>query len=105
MAGIPFVRKWLEEKRTASHITPIESTLPTAKTARLDRVHERVRALLDALPTLLHFYDITHQAKRFSIFRGKQRADAEMVNIFLSGGKKYNNQQATPSRPPTATKK
>ncbi|KAI8070044.1 hypothetical protein BC940DRAFT_236344, partial [Gongronella butleri] len=89
LAGIPRVNAWLENKKAARGITYIESRIPTARTARVDRVHHRVEFLLASLPTLLAFYDIEHQAKRFSLYRGKQRANAEMVNILVGGGKKY----------------
>jgi len=86
MARVRLTNQWLQERKQQQGIVAIESGLPSCKTARLDRYNARVRALLIHLPTLLTFYNIDHQAKRFSLYRGKQKANAEMVNIFTNGG-------------------
>ncbi|KAI8071093.1 hypothetical protein BC940DRAFT_178544 [Gongronella butleri] len=70
-------------------VTNIESTISTAKTARIDRMTRHVRELLAALPRLLPFYGPHHQALRFLNYQGKQKATANMVNVLINGGNKY----------------
>ncbi|KAI8074937.1 hypothetical protein BC940DRAFT_328548 [Gongronella butleri] len=73
LAGVPQAKKWLHDRKEEAGIVVIESRLPTAQTARIDRVEER---------------------RRFSLYRGKQKANHEMVNIFLGGGRKYGQPTA-----------
>ena len=70
-------------------IAQIESNISTAKTARLDRMTRHIRELLAALPVLLPFYGLNHQALRFLNYQGKQKAASEMVNILVNGGQRY----------------
>ncbi|KAI8073679.1 hypothetical protein BDF21DRAFT_475067, partial [Thamnidium elegans] len=50
---------------------------------------EYVHSVLNNLDILLQFYYHRFTALRFLNYIGKQRAGAEMVNIFVNGGKKY----------------
>ncbi|KAI9255274.1 hypothetical protein BDA99DRAFT_425950, partial [Phascolomyces articulosus] len=51
---------------------------------------EYVTAVLNSLTTLTNFYDGNTTSLRFLNYRGRQRACAEMINILIDGGKKYN---------------
>ncbi|GAA5806845.1 hypothetical protein MFLAVUS_000193 [Mucor flavus] len=66
-----------------------ERQITTYKTANLERFTEYVRSVLDSLDILLRFYDHRFTALRLLNYIGRQCADFEMVNIFVSGGKKY----------------
>ncbi|KAG0163616.1 hypothetical protein DFQ28_011401 [Apophysomyces sp. BC1034] len=47
-------------------------------------------ASLQALPQLLSHYGVRYQQLRFYNYKGKQKVQKEMVDIFLTGGAKYN---------------
>ncbi|KAI8082320.1 hypothetical protein BDF21DRAFT_361394 [Thamnidium elegans] len=66
-----------------------EQRITTHKTANLERFLEYVHSVLNNLDILLQFYDHRFTALRFLNYIGRQRADAEMVNIFVNGSKKY----------------
>lgn len=66
-----------------------ERQITTYKTANLQIFILYVHSVLNNLNTLLTFYDDRFTALRFLNYIGRQRADAEMINIFVTGGKKY----------------
>ena len=54
-----------------------------------------VNSILTNIHILLPFHDDRFTSLRLLNYIGRQRADAEMVNIFVSGGKKYLKQKVT----------
>ncbi|CEP19984.1 hypothetical protein [Parasitella parasitica] len=66
-----------------------ESNLVSSKTSRPNIFHNYLRVLLNFL----------FRESRFFNHIGKQKVEAELVKIFVNGGKKYSNAQ-TPARTP-----
>ncbi|KAI8069696.1 hypothetical protein BC940DRAFT_24084 [Gongronella butleri] len=83
------IKQWKQMQIGDRTISNIESTIPSAKTAQLGRMTHHIHELLAALPILLSFYGLDHQALRFLNYRGKQKAASEMINILVKGGRKY----------------
>ncbi|KAG2203935.1 hypothetical protein INT47_007518, partial [Mucor saturninus] len=80
-------------------ITTIETNIPTHRTSKLSTFEQHLQYYFTHLDTLLQFYDGRFTDLRFSNYRGQQRMDNELVNIFCSGGKKYNpDEKAHPCR-------
>ncbi|KAI9472441.1 MAG: hypothetical protein EXX96DRAFT_643209 [Benjaminiella poitrasii] len=63
-----------------------ESNLVSSKTSRPDVFHNFLRSFFENVGVLLNFYslDLSRQL-RFHNYVGKQRAEAELVNIFING--------------------
>lgn len=59
------------------------------KTANLDTFVEYIHSVFNGLDVVFRFYDDRFTKLIFLNYIGHQRADAETVNIFVSGGKKY----------------
>ncbi|KAI8393975.1 uncharacterized protein BYT42DRAFT_477292, partial [Radiomyces spectabilis] len=74
----------------AQSVQEVESGLSGRKTSDKAIFIEHLRNWLPTLHLLLNFYDERFCALRFLNYIGKQRAEAEIVDIFLDGGKKYN---------------
>jgi hypothetical protein len=72
------------------NIKEIETNIPTSKTVNKEKCKERFRYVLDHLPVLFEFYSFKSARFRFHDYQGKQRSNAEMANILINGGKKYN---------------
>ena len=60
------------------------------RTVNNEKFQERIRYLLVHLPRLFQFYSYKSAPFRFNDYQGRQRANAEMANILINGGKKYN---------------
>ncbi|KAG0169076.1 hypothetical protein DFQ30_003989 [Apophysomyces sp. BC1015] len=83
-------RRWNQQIReTDTGVTTLESSLPTHKTARPTNWHTYCQALFNNFETLTSFYGNQWTNERFLSFLGRQKMENEVVNIFLSGGKKY----------------
>lgn len=76
--------------KQASGVEAIESRIPTAKTIDINRMKEHIRYMLNNVESLFRFYNHQSTAFRFYDYQGRQRANDEMANILLNGGKKYN---------------
>ncbi|KAG2191647.1 hypothetical protein INT46_002206 [Mucor plumbeus] len=81
---------YVERLKTQQNVKTIETNLPTAKTVNNEKFQERIRYLLVHLPRLFQFYSYKSAPFRFNDYQGRQRANAEMANILINGGKKYN---------------
>ncbi|KAG0193620.1 hypothetical protein DFQ28_004287 [Apophysomyces sp. BC1034] len=89
-AGMKKTNASILEWKRADGITAIEAALPSPKSARMSNIEDHIRAVLQALPRLLSHYGARYQQLRFHSYRGKQKIQKEMVDIFLTGGAKYN---------------
>lgn len=90
--GSPKRNENLKKARKRNGIEEIESNFPSAKTADITRYSEYVRYLFLHLETLFTFYCFDNDAeRRFRAYQGKQRAQEELVNVIVNGGKKYNS--------------
>ena len=74
-----------------------ERAITTHKTADLAIYGDYVNSILTNIHILLPFHDDRFTFLRLLNYIGRQRADAEMVNIFVSGGKKYMKQKVRES--------
>ncbi|GAA5812210.1 hypothetical protein MFLAVUS_005660 [Mucor flavus] len=79
----------IDLKNEDEKILQAERQITTFKTANLQIFILYVHSVLNNLNTLLAFYDDRFTALRFLNYIGRQRADAETINIFVTGGKKY----------------
>ncbi|CEP19239.1 hypothetical protein [Parasitella parasitica] len=66
----------VEQVKAQQNIKSIETNQPTAKAVSEKKFHERIR--YKSVPFRFHDY------------QGKQRATAEMANLVIKGGEKYN---------------
>lgn len=80
----------IEKLKVVAGIKTMESQIPTAKTVSIDRMMEHIRYMLMNLERLFRFYNYQSAPFRFYDYQGRQRANDEMANILLNGGKKYN---------------
>ncbi|KAL1931690.1 hypothetical protein VTP01DRAFT_9833 [Rhizomucor pusillus] len=91
-AGSPKRIENLKKTRKRNGIEEIESKFPSAKNADITRYSEYVRYLFLHLETLFTFYCFHNDAeRRFRAYQGKQRAQEELVNVIVNGGKKYDS--------------
>ncbi|GAA5809482.1 hypothetical protein MFLAVUS_002890 [Mucor flavus] len=79
----------IDQKNEDGNFLQAERQITTYKTANLQIFILYVHSVLNNLNTLLAFYDDRFTALRFLNYIGRQRADTEMINIFVTGGKKY----------------
>ena len=70
-----------------------ERALITHKTADLNIFGAYVNSLLTNINVLLPFHDDHFTSLRLLNYIGRQCADAEIMNIFVSGGKNYLKQK------------
>ncbi|KAI9481283.1 MAG: hypothetical protein EXX96DRAFT_465100, partial [Benjaminiella poitrasii] len=67
-----------------------KSNLVSSKTSRPDVFHNFLRSFFENVGVQLNFYSLDFfRQLRFHNYAGKQRAEAELVNIFINGDKKY----------------
>ncbi|KAI9355224.1 hypothetical protein BD770DRAFT_391492, partial [Pilaira anomala] len=66
-----------------------ERNILTDKTANIETFALYVHSVFNNLGTTLPFYDDRFTSLLFLNYFGRQRADAEIVNMFVTGGKKY----------------
>lgn len=72
-------------------IQALEAAIHTNRTTTIDGIQRYINTALNSFDELKQFYDQHEiQGLKFLNYQGRQRLDAEMVNIFIDGGKKYN---------------
>lgn len=79
----------LESKNGDEQFLRAERDITTYKTANMDTFILYIHSVLNNIDILSRFYGDRFTSLRFLNYIGRQRADAEMVNIFVNGGKKY----------------
>ncbi|KAG2208512.1 hypothetical protein INT47_010208 [Mucor saturninus] len=67
----------------------VRAGMTSSKTANPVTYSLYVRSVLDNLFIILAFYDDRFTSFRHLNYIGRQKADAEMANVFITGGKKY----------------
>jgi transposase len=77
-----------DAQRIGESIEAVESRLSTRKTANMNSYKLYLTDLFANLPRLLKFYDERMCALKILNYIGRQRAEAEMVNIMVTGGEK-----------------
>ena len=80
----------LNKQKNECGITIIESSIPTYKTSKPEIYMQYIKYTFNHLDTLFDFYGADTAKFRFFLYQGKQRAAELMVNMLLSGTKKYN---------------
>jgi hypothetical protein len=90
-AGAIFRRKEQQEMKMNEGISAIESEIPSRKTADPDTFAYACQYLFDHLGKLTSFYGFYFTNSRFLAYIGQQKMVNEIVNIFVSGGKKYKH--------------
>lgn len=85
-------RRYAEQQRKKQeNITNIESQIPSRKTNDPDNFANCCQYYFDHLPELTTFYGSTTTNNQFMSYVGQQRMASEVVNIFASGGEKYEH--------------
>ncbi|GAA5805581.1 hypothetical protein HPULCUR_011100 [Helicostylum pulchrum] len=79
----------LNLKNGDEQLSEAERNIATFKTANMEVFLLYIHSVLNNIDVLVRFYDDRFTSLRFLNYIGRQRADAEMVNIFVTGGKKY----------------
>ncbi|KAI8086485.1 uncharacterized protein BX664DRAFT_158502 [Halteromyces radiatus] len=73
-----------------SSLQVLESTISTHRTVTMQGIQDYIATTLDALDPMKEFYDQNEiRGLKFSNYKGRQRVDAEMVNILVDGVEKY----------------
>jgi hypothetical protein len=90
-AGFKNRRKEQQKMKREDGISTIESEMPSRKTANPESFAESCQYLFDHLGRLASFYGSYFTNDRFLSYLGQQKMASEIVNIFVSGGKKYNH--------------
>jgi hypothetical protein len=68
----------------------LESEISTNRTTTTDGIRHYIDSVLRGFGGIKPFYDRDDiQGLKFANYRGRQRVDAELVNIFVDGGQKY----------------
>ncbi|ORE04868.1 hypothetical protein BCV72DRAFT_188949, partial [Rhizopus microsporus var. microsporus] len=80
----------IEKLKLRTGIKTIETGFPSAKTVDMEKTNAYVTYDLINIPRLFRFYDEKSAPFRFYDYQGRQRSNAEMANILINGGKKYN---------------
>lgn len=91
--------------RGETSIVELEALLPTRKTSSLTRLQEYITTCCMILPVLCKRYDARYTALRFLDYQGKQRAQDELVNILINGGKKYSGRRPKTKKTKTRNKR
>ncbi|CEI99199.1 hypothetical protein RMCBS344292_13291 [Rhizopus microsporus] len=71
-------------------IKTIKTGFSLAKTVDMEKTNAYVTYALINVPRLFRFYDERSAPFRFYDYQGRQRSNAEIANILINGGKKYN---------------
>lgn len=98
MTGSPQRNKVLHREKKQTGIDRAEGNFPTGKTVDLTLYHARADYFLQHAETLFGFYGLQRAHSRFNAYQGKQRARAELANIIINGGVKYNTNRKKRNR-------
>ncbi|CEP14429.1 hypothetical protein [Parasitella parasitica] len=90
LTGSTVYSKKLESRKQRSGILPIETNMPTSKTASPDSYHEHISYMLTHLNKLLMFYGRDTARCHFQLYQCRQRAPEMIVNMLTHGTAKYN---------------
>ncbi|ORX57654.1 hypothetical protein DM01DRAFT_1334251 [Hesseltinella vesiculosa] len=74
--------------------------MPSPATMNPTKLGDYVNSVLQNVHELTRFYAGCLPAIRFSNFRGRQRADNEMIRVLLSGRRKYSSSEQPQPEPP-----
>ncbi|KAI8987895.1 hypothetical protein BDF20DRAFT_852726 [Mycotypha africana] len=91
IAGYNRRARVVDEKKVATGIKEIETNLPTCKTVHSEIQYKLYLSyVLRHIQSLHEFYGFNSAKFIFNDYQGRQRADEELANMLLDGGKKYN---------------
>jgi hypothetical protein len=85
-------------------IKEIETQIPSPKTLNIDELTKYVNYILTHLDTLFTFYNEKSAPFRFYDYQGRQRANDELANMLIDGGKKYNKKRRKKNQKEQAAK-
>ncbi|OZJ06030.1 hypothetical protein BZG36_01106 [Bifiguratus adelaidae] len=77
----------LQRKKERAGIAHIEQTMPTGKTADHDQYCARVEYVVENLDPFFNFYSFASASKHFYDYQGRQRAQEELANVLVNGGR------------------
>lgn len=86
------------------NLAALENEITTNRSTIMPDIVACMASTLNALPTAAAFYDNPNvQILKFLNYQGQQKLNEEMVNIFTTGGKKYQNHRDPQNRSETET--
>ncbi|KAI9252577.1 hypothetical protein EDC94DRAFT_525780, partial [Helicostylum pulchrum] len=85
--SVVYSRKELKE-RERKNMTEIFLRIPTSKTSRIYVYFDYVAYILQNLESILRYNGFNKPKDNLLLYRGKQKARAEMCNVLINGGKK-----------------
>ncbi|ORX50207.1 hypothetical protein DM01DRAFT_1409196 [Hesseltinella vesiculosa] len=91
-AGFHRTNQRIRDLKSQHGIDTLESAIPSPCTMDLSKLDLYTKAVLERAQLLKDFYAEHLPPLRFLNYRGRQKADGELVNIFLTGGNKYGRQ-------------
>ncbi|ORX60267.1 hypothetical protein DM01DRAFT_1156593 [Hesseltinella vesiculosa] len=91
-AGFHRTNQRIRDLKSQHGIDTLESTIPSPCTMDLSKLDLYTKAVLERAQLLKDFYAEHLPPLRFLNYRGRQKTDGELVNIFLTGGNKYGRQ-------------
>ncbi|KAI8093879.1 uncharacterized protein BX664DRAFT_116090 [Halteromyces radiatus] len=95
-AGYKKTTRLIREAKDQQQIDEVEATILTNKTSTMQGIEGYITSILTVFDQLTAFYGrILFQRRKFSNYCGRQRMDAELVNIFTNGGTKYGDHHET----------
>jgi hypothetical protein len=83
-------QQFVDGLKSRRGIKSIETGIPPPKTVDMARITNYVKYMLTHLDTLFEFYNYKSAKFRFHNYQGRQRANDELANMLIDGGKKYN---------------
>jgi hypothetical protein len=84
---------FVDNLKSKRGIKEIETQIPSPKTLNIDELTKYVNYILTHLDTLFTFYNEKSAPFRFYDYQGRQRANDELANMLIDGGKKYNKKR------------
>ena len=94
LAGYYLTNARTRTLKVRENIQPLESQIATDRTANSEGFNRHLRSFFNVYPQVVNFYDERMLKLKFLNYRGKQRAEAEMVEILITGGHKYAYNEA-----------
>lgn len=74
-------------------IDTIETNYPTGKTSNIERYRYHVDYFFSHREVLFSFYGLEDAERRFRDYQGRQRAQEEIANMLINGGRKYDRRK------------
>lgn len=89
-SGAPGRLKQQDKQKQQNGLKSLETSIPTWKTTREDKLISHIAHMLMNFQTFADFYGFNSAKSNWNNYRGRQRALDNCTNILINGSKKYN---------------